>query len=78
MQRVQRKFGSFLPRTADETQIATLLNDFKEADQMLVKVPFLRYLVPEDPVDNLPDHRRCQSLARSMGSHSATPTFPSG
>ncbi|KAJ9639565.1 hypothetical protein H2199_006600 [Coniosporium tulheliwenetii] len=38
MQRVQRKFGSFLPRTADETQIATLLNDFKEADQMLIKI----------------------------------------
>ena len=38
MQSVQRRFGKFLPRTADESQVAVLLNDFEEADKMLAKV----------------------------------------
>lgn len=40
---MQRRFGKFLPRSADETQVAVLLNDFEEADKMLAKV---RYGVP--------------------------------
>ena len=35
---MQRRFGKFLPRSADETQVAVLLNDFDEADKMLAKV----------------------------------------
>ena len=38
MQSMQRRFGKFLPRSADETQVAVLLNDFDEADKMLAKV----------------------------------------
>ena len=35
---MQRRFGKFLPRSADETQVGVLLNDFDEADKMLAKV----------------------------------------
>ncbi|KAF2763549.1 hypothetical protein EJ05DRAFT_496366 [Pseudovirgaria hyperparasitica] len=35
MQRVHRKFGSFKPRTADETKVGALLKDFEDAEQML-------------------------------------------
>lgn len=38
MQRVQRKFGKLLPRTADESQVALLLKDFDDADKMLERV----------------------------------------
>lgn len=38
MQSMQRRFGKFLPRTADETQVAVLLKCFEEADKMLAKV----------------------------------------
>ncbi|KAL9077374.1 MAG: hypothetical protein Q9161_000219 [Pseudevernia consocians] len=38
MQSVQRRFGKFLPRSADESQVAILLNDFDEADKMLSKI----------------------------------------
>ena len=38
MQRVQRRFGKLLPRTADESQVAVLLKDFDDADKMLAKV----------------------------------------
>ncbi len=38
MQSMQRRFGKFLPRSADETQVAVLLNDFDEADKCLAKV----------------------------------------
>ena len=38
MQSVQRRFGKFLPRTADESQVAVLLKDFEDADIMLAKV----------------------------------------
>ena len=48
MQTVQRRFGKFLPRTADESQVAVLLKDFDDADKMLSKVlacmmPYLKY-----------------------------------
>jgi hypothetical protein len=42
MQTMQRKFGKFLPRTADESQVAVLLKDFEDADKMLSKVGMLR------------------------------------
>ncbi|MCJ1307981.1 hypothetical protein MMC25_001631 [Agyrium rufum] len=38
MQSMQRKFARLLPRTADESQVALLLNDFDEADKMLAKL----------------------------------------
>ena len=38
MQRMQRKFGTYLPRSADEAQVATMLHEFEEADKMLAKV----------------------------------------
>ena len=38
MQSMQRRFGKFLPRTADESQVAVLLKDFDDADKMLAKV----------------------------------------
>ena len=38
MQTVQRRFGKFLPRTADESQVSVLLKDFEDADRMLAKV----------------------------------------
>ena len=38
MQSVQRRFGKFLPRTADESQVAVLLKDFDDADRMLTRV----------------------------------------
>ena len=38
MQSMQRRFGKFLPRSADESQVAVLLKDFDEADKMLTKV----------------------------------------
>lgn len=40
MQSVQRRFGKFLPRTADESQVAVLLKDFDDADKMLTRVSF--------------------------------------
>jgi len=38
MQSVHRRFGKFLPRTADEAQVSVLLKDFEDADKMLTKV----------------------------------------
>ncbi|KAE9986106.1 hypothetical protein BLS_000039 [Venturia inaequalis] len=35
MQKMQRKFGVFLPRTADDAQVGMLLADFEAADRML-------------------------------------------
>lgn len=42
MQRVQRRFGKLLPRTADETQVSLLLKDFDDADSMLGRVSTIR------------------------------------
>ncbi|KAK7548061.1 hypothetical protein IWX49DRAFT_613765 [Phyllosticta citricarpa] len=38
MQRIQRKVGSFLPRGENDAQVATMLAEFKEVDQMLGKL----------------------------------------
>ncbi|MCJ1362027.1 hypothetical protein MMC16_001129 [Acarospora aff. strigata] len=38
MQSVQRRFGKFLPRSADESQVSVLLKDFEDADRMLTKI----------------------------------------
>lgn len=38
MQSVQRRFGKFLPRSVDGSQVSVLLKDFEDADQMLTKV----------------------------------------
>jgi hypothetical protein len=38
MQSVQRHFGKFGRRSADETQVSVLLKDFEEADKLLTKV----------------------------------------
>ena len=38
MQRMQRKVGAFLPRTADDHQVGMLIADFQAADKMLETV----------------------------------------
>ncbi|KAI9850108.1 MAG: hypothetical protein M1838_006082 [Thelocarpon superellum] len=38
MMRVQRRFGKFMPRTADESQVSVLLKDFDDADKLLSKI----------------------------------------
>jgi len=38
MQSVQRHFGKYMKRTADEGQISVLLKDFDDADQLLTRV----------------------------------------
>jgi hypothetical protein len=38
MLKVQRQFGKFMPRTADESHVSVLLKDFEEADKMLTRV----------------------------------------
>jgi len=35
MQKLQRKAGLLLPRSADDAQVGLLLNDFNEGDKML-------------------------------------------
>ncbi|KAL6718722.1 hypothetical protein ACLMJK_002956 [Lecanora helva] len=38
MQSMQRRFGKFLPRSANEAQVGVLLKDFEDADKMLAKI----------------------------------------
>ena len=38
MQSVQRHFGRYMKRTADEGQVSVLLKDFDDADQLLTRV----------------------------------------
>ena len=38
MQSVQRHFGRYMKRTADEGQVSVLLKDFDDADQLLSRV----------------------------------------
>lgn len=38
MQSVQRQFGRFMKRSADDSQVAILLKDFDDADKLLGKV----------------------------------------
>lgn len=38
MQAVHRKFGKFMKRSADDSQVAVLLKDFDDADKLLTKV----------------------------------------
>ncbi|KAL9062975.1 MAG: hypothetical protein Q9157_008506, partial [Trypethelium eluteriae] len=38
MQRMQRKWGTFQTRSADEAQVGTMLHEFEEAEKMLVKL----------------------------------------
>jgi hypothetical protein len=38
MQSVQRHFGKYMKRSADEQQISVLLKDFEDADQLLARV----------------------------------------
>jgi hypothetical protein len=38
MQTVQRHFGKYMRRSADEQQVSVLLKDFEEADKLLSKV----------------------------------------
>ena len=70
MQSVQRRFGKFLPRTADESQVAVLLKDFDDADKMLAKVSAVETPIEHRMIDATPsDHRRVQSMARFMEGH---------
>jgi hypothetical protein len=38
MQKMQRTMGRLLSRTADETDVTIILNDFERADKVLFKV----------------------------------------
>jgi hypothetical protein len=38
MQSVQRQFGKFMKRSADDSQVALLLKDFDQVDKLLDKV----------------------------------------
>ncbi|KAI9929870.1 hypothetical protein ASPWEDRAFT_125450 [Aspergillus wentii DTO 134E9] len=38
MQRVQRRFGKLMKRSADESQVAVLLRDFEEANELLGRI----------------------------------------
>lgn len=38
MQSVQRQFGRFMKRSADDSQVAVLLSDFDQIDKLLDKV----------------------------------------
>jgi len=38
MQSVQRHFGKYMKRSADEHNVSVLLKDFDEADHLLAKV----------------------------------------
>ncbi|KIX10499.1 uncharacterized protein Z518_01582 [Rhinocladiella mackenziei CBS 650.93] len=38
MQSVQRHFGKYMKRTADEQQVSVLLKDFEDADRLLTKI----------------------------------------
>jgi hypothetical protein len=42
MQRMQRKIGAMLPRTADDSQVAMLIADFEAADKMLETVCYMK------------------------------------
>ncbi|KAK0644989.1 Regulator of cytoskeleton and endocytosis [Lasiodiplodia hormozganensis] len=44
MQRIQRKVGVFMPRSEDDAQVAAMLAEFKEADQMLGKATWAHLL----------------------------------
>ena len=41
MQSVQRQFGKYMKRSADEKTISVLLKDFEEADHLLTRVRLL-------------------------------------
>jgi len=43
MQTMQRQFGKFMKRSADESQVSVLLKDFDNADKLLTKVWKLSY-----------------------------------
>ncbi|KAI9682651.1 MAG: hypothetical protein M1829_006638 [Trizodia sp. TS-e1964] len=38
MMNVQRRFGKFLPRSADEAQVSVVLKDYDDANEMLAKI----------------------------------------
>lgn len=47
MQRIHRKVGAFLPRGEDDAQVAAMLAEFKEVDQMLGKASLLSPSQPQ-------------------------------
>lgn len=66
MQSMQRKFGRMTSkRSADDSQVAVLMKDFEDADNLLSKVGSL-ILVTRVPTDSPLDHRVHQSLARCL------------
>lgn len=62
---VQRHFGKYMKRTADEKTVSVLLKDFEEADQLLSKV--CCYLTTHSyprrdiPADQCADTQPCRS-----------------
>ena len=76
MQSVQRRFGKFLPRTADESQVAVLLKDFDDADKMLSKVDLIPTFKAQLLITFTSDHRCVESLARFLERHTRNPAAP--
>jgi hypothetical protein len=75
MQSVQRHFGKYMKRSADESQISVLLKDFEDADLLLAKVhtsppglpiPFFNLLLDPSLTAVVTDYRRLESMARCM------------
>ena len=57
MQSVQRHFGKYMKRSADESHISVLLKDFEDADLLLAKVIVIT-LGPPNTTFTLPACRR--------------------
>jgi hypothetical protein len=70
MQSVQRHFGKFGRRSADETQVSVLLKDFEEADKLLTKVG-----VTSSVTDRVTDGYGPRSL--TLPKHGEKPGSPS-
>lgn len=67
MQSMQRKFGRMTTkRSADDSQVAVLLKDFEDADNLLAKVGST-FLVTRQRLTLVPDCRFHQGLARCLG-----------
>lgn len=77
MLNINRQFGKFMKRSADESQVSVLLKDFDDADKLLQKVWSLlaTYIVVDQTsvpsllqmnLTNILDHRIEQSMARCL------------
>jgi hypothetical protein len=65
---MQRKFGKFLPREADDAQVSNVIHEFNEADNMLATVGQAILLHTTLLTPTVAD-RRVQSLETSVDGH---------